>query len=196
MAFDAIHVGTAAVVVSTAARTAVAVVLSIRSRRQGESGWTLALQYLSDAILATGAVLYANAALRPDAPRAVMAALLIYAITWEAFVGASRIQELGTSSAMMGPIGVNGLLDGAQIAAWVFMTLMLVAFGAMVVMARPVLTDAQKLAPIFGVTVPVLVGLSLRGYASGRDAERWVGADTAVGILTAAILGFACWAWV
>jgi hypothetical protein len=76
-----------------------------------------------------------------------------------------------------------------------FMTLMLVAFGSMVVMARPVLTDAQKLAPIVGVPTAILLGLTFVGYLRTRDPDRTALADGTAVILGGGLFAFACWVW-
>ena len=195
MSTDVIHIGAGAVLATVVLRTAIAIVLSVRGHQRGESAWSILFQSLSDLILATGAVLYANVALRPDAPRALLAGLLVFAIAWEASVGGSRVEELGNSPEALQPLGVEGFLDSVQIFAWMFMTLMLVAFSAMVVMSRPVLTDAQKLAPIIGIGVPIIVGLMLGEYVRGRDEEQTALADGMAVMLGGGALAFACWVW-
>jgi hypothetical protein len=195
MSIDIIHIGAGAVLATVVVRTGIAIVLSVRGHQRGESGWGILFQSASDLILATGAVLYANTALRPDAPRAFLAGLLVFAIAWEASVGGSRVAELGNSPEALQPMGVENFLDTIQIFGWMFMTLMLIAFSAMVVMARPVLTDAQKLAPIVGISVPIVVGLILGDYVRGRDPEQTALSDGVAVILGGSALGFACWVW-
>ena len=126
-----------------------------------------------------------------------MAALLIFAITWEGYVGMSRVQAFEYSA--------DQTLDPAYLAdsviavvrgwGWMFMTAMLVAFGAAVVMSRPELTDSQKFAPFAGCGIPLGVGLMIRGYVTARNHEGWALVDSAVVVMSAAALTFACWAW-
>lgn len=196
MPIDGLSFSAGAILIYTVARTILAVFLSIRARRHGEAVTTTALQTLSDGILAMGALLYANAALRPDAPRALMAALLVYVITWESFASVSRVQAWEYFSPD-GPAtsAIDTLLDVFQGWAWVFMTVVILFLCGIVVASRPEMTDSQKLAPFVGGGVPLAVGLALRGYVSTRDSDRWSIADGIVAILAAGALAFACWAW-
>ena len=197
MPLDAVQLSPGAILVCAAARTAIAVRLSVGSHGREEAGPSPALQWLSDGILATGAVLYANAALRPDAPRHLMAALLVYAITWEGYVGMSRVEafEYSADQTLDPAFFADNVIAVVRGWGWMFMTAMLVAFGAAVVMSRPELTDSQKFAPFAGCGVPLAVGLALRAYVSARKREGWGLPDSAIVVITGAALAFACWAW-
>ena len=197
MPFDAVQMSPGAILLCAAARTAIAVRLSVGSHGRDEAGPSPMLQLLSDGILATGAVLYANAALRPDAPRHLMAALLVYAITFEGYVGMSRVEafEYSADQTLDPAFFADNVIAVVRGWGWMFMTAMLAAFGAAVVMARPELTDSQKFTPFAGCGIPLGVGLVLRAYVRARNREGWGLADSAVVVVSAAALAFAVWAW-
>src|SRR5688500_17007403 len=195
MSTNVIQIGAGAVIAAVVLRTGIAIVLSVRAGQRGDSAWGILFQSVSDFILAAGAVLYANPALRPDAPRVVLAGLLVFAIAWEASGGGARIGQLGESPEALHPMGVEGYLDGIEIFGWRFMTLMLIAFSAMVVMARPELTDSQKLAPIVGVPVSIMLGFMAGGYVASREPEQTALADAAAVVVCGGVFAFACWVW-
>ncbi len=194
---DAFVLGPGAVLFYTVARTGVGAWLSFRGHAEREPGSSLALQALSDGILVMGAILYANEALRPEAPRVLMAALLVYAVTWESYTGLSRLQAaereadevVDPSSVLDDFVGIVGGFG------WMFMTLMLIALSGMVVASRAELTDSQKLAPIVGVGLPIVIGFAVRGWIGYRRHEGWSFGDSVVAIVASGALAFSTWAW-
>ena len=194
---DAFALGPGAVLFCTVARTGMGVWLSFRGHEDAEPGPSLALQALSDGILVLGALLYANPELRPEAPRVLMATLLVYAITWEAYGGLARVlvDDPESDDRLELTSIIDDFVNLLRIFGWIFMTLMLIALSGMVVASRAEMTDSQKLAPFVGVGLPILVGPLIGGWVGYRKHQGWSVSDSIVTVMAGGALAFAVWAW-
>ena len=188
-------IGPGAILVGTIVRTVLAIVLSVRSHSRGETRPSMALQALSDGILALGVVLYVSGGVGPETPRLLMAALLVFALTWEAFAVVVRSSDTDTPAWETDLFPMDGLIAFGRGWVWFMGAMMMALLSGSVVALRPEMTDSQKLAPIVGGSVPIIVGLYLGAYACERDPDKWTVTDTVVAVLVAATLAFACWAW-
>jgi hypothetical protein len=195
MSLDGFQVSAGVILLYTVARTLIAIALSVRSHRRGDPGSGIALQVLADGILAMGAFLYAQGATLADVPRTLPATLFVYAITWEAYGGVSRVESETAPGGVNDVLIVDDLFNFIKGFAWLFTTGMMILFTGAVAISRPEMTDSQRFSWVFGGGVPIMLGLMVRGYVASREHEGWSAADSIACVWATGLFAFAVWCW-